>query len=79
MARHADASRVDVALRFDDRAVMLDVRDDGRGLADPGARGNGLTGMEERLTAIGGALAIENLAGGGVRLRARIPREAPHG
>jgi signal transduction histidine kinase len=75
--RHAGASRVDIALGADGAMVALEVRDDGRGApADPASRGPdhmGLTGMQERIAALGGTVTLESPTGGGFRVRAAIP------
>jgi signal transduction histidine kinase len=79
VARHADASRVDVQLGRDDRTVFLVVEDDGRGLENgPAAtrdRGPtlGLVGMRERLEMFGGWLEVDSAANVGTRLVARLP------
>jgi signal transduction histidine kinase len=54
---------------------MVEVCDDGRGGADP-ARGSGLSGLADRLTALGGTLETESPAGAGTTIRARIPVRA---
>ncbi len=75
VARHADATRVRVALDAADDGWRLQVEDDGRGLA-PDARGGGLglVGARERVEDLGGYLDVEPGAGGGVRLLAWVPR-----
>ena len=73
VARHAGARSVAVVLAQQDGALDLEVRDDGRGLTgDPGV---GLTGMGERLGALGGGVRVANIAGGGARLAVRLPLE----
>ncbi|HET6631286.1 MAG TPA: sensor histidine kinase [Rhodanobacteraceae bacterium] len=71
IARHANASRasIDVACRGDE--VIVRITDNGRG----GIRsdGNGLTGMRERLHAVGGVLAIDSVRGKGTALTMNIP------
>ena len=52
VVRHAHARRCTVTLRRRDAAVVLAVVDDGVG-GDP-REGNGLTGMQERIAALGG-------------------------
>jgi two-component system, NarL family, sensor histidine kinase DesK len=49
------------------------VEDDGRGGAD--ASGSGLSGLRDRVTAVGGNLRVESVRGGGTRLAATLPRE----
>lgn len=72
--RHARASRVEIELRREDAAAVLQISDDGRGCAQP--PGNGLNGMRERIEAIGGALRVESTPGVGTRLRLRLPLPA---
>lgn len=73
VARHAGAHSVAIALSHHDGALDLEVRDDGRGLA--GSPGMGLTGMRERLGALGGGMRLANAVGGGARLAVRLPLE----
>jgi signal transduction histidine kinase len=80
VAAHAEASRVHVELRRDGDTIRVAVEDDGRGPA-PGfelegleSRGHlGLTGMRERITGLGGELAISGGPGAGFRLDLSIP------
>jgi two-component system sensor histidine kinase DesK len=71
VVRHSGAARCTV--RMGDR--WLEVADDG---PDPdGAApvaGNGLTGLRERLAAVGGTLQVDRAASGGIRLIARVPQ-----
>ncbi len=69
--RHAQATRVVIHLEQDAARVRLCIRDDGRG--GIAREGNGLAGMRERLTALGGALTIDAPAGRGTHLRAELP------
>jgi signal transduction histidine kinase len=52
--------------------ALVEVEDDGVGGADP-ARGSGLRGLEDRLSALRGTLQIDSPPGAGTRIRARIP------
>ncbi len=74
-ARHGAADNLWLALRREDGALRLEARDDGRGQGEL-RFGNGLTGMRERLRAIGGDVQADALAGGGVRLSAWLPLAA---
>jgi signal transduction histidine kinase/ligand-binding sensor domain-containing protein len=62
--RHADARRIEVEIRYDERQFRLRVRDDGKGidpnpLVDGGRPGHfGLHGMRERAERIGGKLTV---------------------
>ena len=69
--RHARASHVSVVLSREGRMALLAIDDDGRGGAK--RRGNGLTGIDERLAALGGSSTLRSETGGGTRLELRIP------
>jgi signal transduction histidine kinase len=71
-ARYAAAQRVEVeAVRVDGR-LRVEVRDDGRGGADP-AGGSGLRGLADRVAALDGRLDVISPPGGGTLLRVEIP------
>jgi signal transduction histidine kinase len=74
--RHAAARRAEVALAYDEDALVVTVSDDGRGPGTgPAAKagGHGLAGMRERVTVLGGRLDAGPRAGGGFAVRARLP------
>jgi two-component system sensor histidine kinase UhpB len=73
--RHAQASRVDVAVLCDQDRITATVIDDGVGLAADWARPGhfGLRGLADRVRQLGGTFAIGANAGRGVRLAAEIP------
>jgi signal transduction histidine kinase len=74
--RHAAARRAEVALAYDEDALVVTVSDDGRGTGPgPGkpAGGHGLAGMRERVTVLGGRLDAGPRAEGGFAVRARLP------
>jgi two-component system, NarL family, sensor histidine kinase UhpB len=76
VARHAEASRVEIALQRGVDSVILRVADDGRGLPETPASvngHNGLRGMRERALLVGGALAIKRSSEGGVEVRLEVP------
>jgi signal transduction histidine kinase len=70
--RHAGASRVEVRLRYSDAEVDVEVVDNGSG-AGPVADGHGISGMRERVAALGGALTA-GASPSGFTVRATIPR-----
>ena len=71
-AKHARASAVQVELDTPNAILQLAIRDDGIGGADP-ARGSGLTGLSDRIEAVGGTLHITSPVGGGTTLLIEIP------
>ncbi len=72
VVKYADASSVRVSVeRLNGRAVV-EVADDGRGGADP-AKGTGLRGLVDRVSALDGTLSVDSPEGGGTRVRAEIP------
>jgi signal transduction histidine kinase len=74
VVKYAEATAVEVSVRRENGALVVDVADDGRGGVDVGA-GSGLRGLQDRLAAVDGAMDIDSPPGGGTRLRARIPTE----
>jgi signal transduction histidine kinase len=71
-AKHANASLVEVDVRAADGLLRATVRDDGVGGADP-ARGTGLTGLRDRVEALGGRLALTSPPGEGTLLAVELP------
>jgi signal transduction histidine kinase len=71
-ARHAQATRVEVALQATSDEVVLTVTDNGRGIP-AGGRRSGLSNLEERARDVGGTLRIERPDEGGSRLVWRAP------
>ena len=70
--RHAEATRVRVTVRADDRDVRVRVDDDGRGGARTRHAG-GLEGLGDRVAAIGGRFEVVSSPGGGTRVEALLP------
>ncbi len=73
VARHAQASRVTIALEPGYDRVVLRVADDGRGFAGAPVEHGGLRSMRERALLVGGALAIKQAPEGGVEVRLEVP------
>ena len=71
-SKHANATRVWVSLRLQDDMLRLSIRDDGVGGADAN-RGSGLTGLRDRIEALGGRIKIESPSGSGTLIEAEIP------
>ncbi|MEV4134278.1 DUF4118 domain-containing protein [Dactylosporangium sp. NPDC049742] len=72
--KHAHATVVHVQATRND-LLHLSIYDDGIGGADP-HRGTGLTGLQDRVEALGGHLTITSPADGGTRLSATIPTDS---
>jgi signal transduction histidine kinase len=72
--KHAQASRVDVSLATRNRSLLLSIRDDGVGGADPG-RGSGLVGLTDRVEALGGSIRVRSRPGDGTHITAELPLE----
>jgi signal transduction histidine kinase len=73
VARHARATDARVRLVTDQNDVRITVEDNGRGIVPDASPHMGWLGMRERITAMGGQLAIGAGATDGVRLDAQIP------
>jgi two-component system sensor histidine kinase UhpB len=87
-ARHAEATRIDILLEVDPAppcagaakpkagVIKVQVSDNGRGFPSDSQPGLGLTGMSQRIRALGGAFELQPRAGGGTVVSARIPVDA---
>ena len=72
IAKHAHASQANVRAAHHNGRVVVEVSDDGLGGADP-AKGSGLSGLADRLSALDGKLEVRSERGHGTVLRAEIP------
>nr|WP_308416702.1 histidine kinase [Streptomyces sp. AJS327] len=86
--KHAGGgAHAEVTILRDGAALEVIVEDDGAGAADSAGAaaarapegGHGLLGMRERATALGGECETGPLAGGGFRVRVRLPLDGPAG
>jgi signal transduction histidine kinase len=72
VSKHAGAGRTWIDIRHSDGMLRIAVTDDGYGGADPG-RGTGLRGIERRLAAFDGVLAVSSPLGGPTVVNMEIP------
>jgi signal transduction histidine kinase len=72
--KHAQASSVEISLTARPGSLLLSVRDDGVGGADP-ARGSGLAGLADRVEAVGGSIRVHGAAGAGTHITVELPLE----
>lgn len=79
--RHAGSeAHASVRLSYSPNLVVVEVADDGRGAAssiDSDGEGNGLRGMRERVSSMGGQLVARPRPGGGFEVRALLPIVSP--
>jgi len=78
IAKHSGATQASVLARVRDRALIVEVTDDGRGGADPG-RGSGLAGLADRAAVAGGRMLLSSPPGGPTVLRVEVPCQNPSG
>jgi len=81
--RHANARRIEVEIRYDERRLRVRVRDDGRGIQPAVLEGDrpghfGLPGMRERAQVIGGRLNVWSEGGLGTEIELTIPAAAAY-
>jgi len=74
VTKHAQARETWIDIRHTDEMLRIGVTDNGHGGADP-ARGSGLRGIERRLAAFDGVLAISSPPGGPTAVTMEIPCE----
>ena len=75
VVKHSGANRIDIDLRVEDGELRISVTDDGRGGANP-ETGTGLRGIERRLAAFDGLLAIQSPIGGPTSAHITLPVES---
>jgi signal transduction histidine kinase len=75
VVRHAKATTATVRIQYGEETLVLQVDDNGASLTGPPTEGNGISGMRERATALGGTLTTARTPGGSLRITARLPLE----
>lgn len=79
IARHAQATQVNLSLRQEKEEIRMTIQDNGIGITSwqdanrPGS--HGLTIMRERAEAFGGSLKVSSVPGQGTLVEVRIPVE----
>jgi signal transduction histidine kinase len=72
--KHAPGASVRIAVRRAGPRLVVEVADNGPGGADP--RGNGLSGLRQRVEALDGTLDVDSPEGIGTTIRAVLPCES---
>jgi signal transduction histidine kinase len=75
VVKHAGASKATIRAERRNGVLVVEVEDDGVGGAYA-ENGSGLSGLADRVEALGGRLVIESPAGGGTRIVGEIPCES---
>jgi signal transduction histidine kinase len=80
VVQHAKATQVQVRLMSSAGAVILEIRDNGKGISDEqiaNSNSLGLLGMKERINLLGGRFAIHGQEGKGTTVVVQMPLEGP--
>jgi PAS domain S-box-containing protein len=76
IARHANATHVNVSLRKKNGTLSMEIHDDGKGATEEELAGNrslGVLGMKERAFMLGGEFSIRGIPGRGTTIKVRFP------
>jgi signal transduction histidine kinase len=82
--RHAEAEQIDLSISYGPKALIVAIKDDGKGIdSEILAKGErtghfGLPGMRERAERLGGGLQIDSAPGAGTRIEVSIPAKAAY-
>ena len=78
IARHANATKVEIMLKEEPTEIELEVCDNGRGITEremSDRKSFGLMGIKERVHSLGGVLEISGVENQGTTVKVRIPTE----
>jgi PAS domain S-box-containing protein len=78
IARHSEATKVDVRLRQGRNKLVMEIQDNGRGLRDDEVQPHkslGILGMRERVQLMEGTFTIQGAPGKGTKIRVSVPTE----
>jgi signal transduction histidine kinase len=71
--KHSAGTTISIAVRAGEAGIEFTVTDDGRGIAgSPGGLG-GIRGLDDRVAALGGAVAVDSAPGAGTAVRGFLP------
>ena len=80
VAKHAEANKAEVEVKFDEDRITITISDDGKGFEPPESLGTlpptgklGLAGMQERVQLLGGRLKLESEPGKGTKIFVEAP------
>lgn len=76
ISRHAKAAGVNVKLKMEGDGILLEVKDNGKGIREGdicGAKSFGLIGIRERVHSLGGSVTIKGSSGKGTRVTVKVP------
>ncbi len=71
--RHAGASSCQISLRLSGDDLLVEITDDGAGIAPDAPAGVGLVSLRERAAELGGSLDVTSGEGAGTTVRTRLP------
>jgi signal transduction histidine kinase len=74
--KHASANRLVVRLGADGDDLVVEVTDDGNGFESHGVTRSGLSGLADRIEALGGRFQVNSVPGRGTQLQATLPARA---
>ena len=76
IVRHAHASKVDIIVKKESDTIVMEVKDDGKGISEDATRKSGsfgILGMRERVLPFGGSVEIHGVQDKGTTVTVRIP------
>ncbi|MDA8084677.1 MAG: GAF domain-containing protein [Nitrospiraceae bacterium] len=76
VSRHAKATEVSIGLRADAHEVVLEIKDNGKGIASKavsGSRSFGIMGIHERVHALGGTVTFKGIRNKGTIIKVEVP------
>ena len=73
VVQHAQARTCQIKIRLETSTLVLEISDDGQGIAPNKHFGVGQTSMRERVSELGGEYFVQNIQTGGTRIYASLP------